>query len=940
MLVCLSAFGQAKPKAPGTDLVRSVSAEQPVFNTTTRHGDHILLARYSKPGASAIRLRIENMRLPEGAVLFAYSLDAAGAVRGVSGPHKVAGDVHTTTLPGDTAFIEVQWGNIVAGDLPFDRVGIVEATDSTTQSEVSGSVSEVRSGNFQGRDVTYEIRDGLAVFEQDIVLGTPESLASSTGKTVSRNAVAITGNSFRWPGGVVPYVISSALPLQSRVTEAVAHWNDMLDGAVKLVPRTNQSNYVLFVRGSGCSSYVGMVGIGAQQVWLADSCSTGSAIHEIGHAIGLWHEQARADRNSHIRVLWENVSSGAEMNFSQSISTGDDIGAYDHGSIMHYGTHTYTRNGRPTIETIPEGIPIGQRVRLSSGDIAGVRRLYGGTATTPSTVSVTFNTNPAGLQVRVDGAVYTTPKSFSWTPGSAHTIEAIDPAAEDGVRYNFARWSDNGGRSHTISASSALTSYTATYALNYQVAVSASPSSGGRVTVEPDSGSQFYAANASVDLTATPSPGFCFSGWSDLISGTPAITRLSVTRAYWPRANFTSGAVTLSPETSSIPADGGTGRISVSANSGCRWEAESSADWITITSGRTGTGPASLSYSVAANTTGASRTASILIDGQTHRVTQSSETAEAVRVTGFVLINADTNQPIAGFNPIANGATINLAALSTRNLNVRAVTNPETVGSVDFFLNGTVVRTESGDPPYALAADTNGNYLAWTPPLGVFTIGAQPYTSSGAKGTALTIQVRIVNNAVAEDPARYTLSVQNGSGSGSYTPGTTVTLSASAAPAGQVFDRWTGASVANVYSATTTLTMPASNASVTALFKAEPVTASSSVAQLVLINAVTNQPIGTLVDGMALRLSSLPTTKLNVQAITSTGVGSVRFTVTPGADRVESVAPYALAGDTSGNYWQWTPPTGVLTITATPYSGENASGTPGSSLTVRVAVLP
>lgn len=881
------------------------------------------------------------MRLPEGAVLFVYSLDAAGAVQGLSGPHQGAGDVHTGALPGDTALIEVQWGNVVAGDLPFDTIEVIEATDQPAEPETTGLVSEVRSGNYQGREVTYEIREGLAVFEQDIVLGTPESLADSTGKTVSRNAVAITGKSFRWPGGVIPYVISSTLPLQSRVKEAVAHWNNTLDGVVKLVPRTNQSNYVQFVRGSGCSSYVGMVGIGAQQVWLADSCSTGSVIHEIGHAIGLWHEQARADRNSHIRVLWDNIARGAEMNFSQSISTGDDIGAYDHGSIMHYGTHTYSRNGRPTIETIPEGIPIGQRVRLSSGDIAGVRRLYGGTAPSPTTVSVTFNTNPAGLQVRVDGSVYTTPRSFSWTAGSAHTIEAIDPAAENGVRYNFARWSDNGGRSHTINASSALTSYTATYGLTYQVAATASPSSGGKVTVEPATASQFYAANASVDLTATPSPGFCFSGWSDLISGTPAITRLSVTRPYWPRANFVSGAVTLSPEAASIPADGGTGRISVSASSGCRWEAESTADWITITSGRTASGPASLSYSVAANTTGRSRTATIVIDGQTHRVTQSSETAEAVRVTGFVLINADTNQPIAGFNPIANGARINLATLPTRNLNVRAVTNPEIVGSVDFFLNGNVVRTESGAPPYALAADTNGNYLAWTPPLGVFTIGAQPYASSGAKGTALTIQVSIVNNAVAQDPARYTLNVQNGSGSGSYVRGTVVALSASAAPAGQVFDRWTGASVADVYSPTTKLTMPASNASVTALFKAQPVTSSSSVARLVLMNAVTNQPIGTLVDGMTLRLSALPTTKLNVQAIMSpAAVGSVRFTVSPGADRVETVAPYAMAGDTNGNYWHWTPPVGLLTITATPYSGENASGTPGNSVTVRVIVLP
>jgi hypothetical protein len=59
----------------------------------------------------------------------------------------------------------------------------------------------------------------------------------------------------------------------------------------------------------------------------------------------------------------------------------------------------------------------------------------------------------------------------------------------------------------------------------------------------------------------------------------------------------------------------------------------------------------------------------------------------AQTVTGLTLINADTDQPIAGFNPIAANATLDLATLPTRRLNVRANTSPTTVGSVKFALD-------------------------------------------------------------------------------------------------------------------------------------------------------------------------------------------------------------------------------------------------------------
>ncbi len=104
-------------------------------------------------------------------------------------------------------------------------------------------------------------------------------------------------------------------------------------------------------------------------------------------------------------------------------------------------------------------------------------------------------------------------------------------------------------------------------------------------------------------------------------------------------------------------------------------------------------------------------------------------------VSSFTLVNADTD---ADIGTLANGATLNLATLPTRNLNVRANTSPATVGSVKFGYDGNAnYRTES-TAPYALEGDTAGNYNAWTPATGSHTLAATPYTESGGAGTVGT----------------------------------------------------------------------------------------------------------------------------------------------------------------------------------------------------------
>lgn len=211
--------------------------------------------------------------------------------------------------------------------------------------------------------------DGLAIYEGDIALGSTEDVRDKDDP--STRGVGITGLHFRWEKGVVPYVTEDALrPL---VTAAINHWQQKTP--FRFVQRTSQTDYLSFKRLNGCWSYVGKRG-GEQEISLGSGCGLGSAIHEIGHALGLWHEQSRSDRDKFIEVVWANISPQHRHNFDTHVLDGDDLGNYDYTSIMHYPATAFSTNGQPTIKVRQSGQPIGQRSGLSKGDIGAIRMMY------------------------------------------------------------------------------------------------------------------------------------------------------------------------------------------------------------------------------------------------------------------------------------------------------------------------------------------------------------------------------------------------------------------------------------------------------------------------------------------------------------------------------------------------------------------------------------
>ncbi|WP_281991550.1 M12 family metallopeptidase [Aquimarina aggregata] len=228
-----------------------------------------------------------------------------------------------------------------------------------------------------------------------------------TDNSDSTKSVGRTGG--RWPNNIVYYEIQSGMPNQARIRNAIGHWE--ANTALRFVKRTNQSAYVFFQKGGGCSSFVGRTGR-KQTINLADGCSTGSTIHEIGHAIGLYHEQSRKDRDRFIKVLFGNIQSGKEHNFQTYVQRGRDgtenTSTLDFGSIMMYSPKSFSNNGQPTITKVDGSSYSTQRNGLSSADITGINKMYPGNtnlaAGKPSFQSSTYNndTNRFGPSKTVD----------------------------------------------------------------------------------------------------------------------------------------------------------------------------------------------------------------------------------------------------------------------------------------------------------------------------------------------------------------------------------------------------------------------------------------------------------------------------------------------------------------------------------------------------------
>ncbi|XP_055937204.1 blastula protease 10-like [Argiope bruennichi] len=148
-----------------------------------------------------------------------------------------------------------------------------------------------------------------------------------------------------WSRATVYYTLHYSLnPLGRRmIREAMEHWENMT--CIRFVERTTQLWYVRF-RGdrNGCWSSMGrnLLPLIGQDLSIGNRCEKRYVVvHEVGHALGLNHEQSRLDRDRHVRVLWRNIALGGRPQFWRGLDNAHGVD-YDLTSIMHYHPQAFS----------------------------------------------------------------------------------------------------------------------------------------------------------------------------------------------------------------------------------------------------------------------------------------------------------------------------------------------------------------------------------------------------------------------------------------------------------------------------------------------------------------------------------------------------------------------------------------------------------------------
>ena len=291
-------------------------------------------------------------------------------------------------------------------DRPLGYVDHMAGSDVTALGYLTGP------GLFE-HPVTYAVVDGRAIHDGCIDMGPADAVAAEAAEVAQRRAlrttvafagasegesgldvheagVGLPGDStFLWTNGQVAYEIDGGVPNPGRVTDAIGHIE--ANTGIRFTRRTAANagslpDYIRVVSNGAAtfsSSAIGRRG-GMQDLLAADAHPWPVIAHEFLHALGVYHEQSRSDRDAFVEIKWDNIQDGpppaGEINALGNFQTKPgsvDYFDYDYGSVMHYHATAFAKDtSKPTIVPRQAGAVIGQRNGLSFGDRQTVAKIY------------------------------------------------------------------------------------------------------------------------------------------------------------------------------------------------------------------------------------------------------------------------------------------------------------------------------------------------------------------------------------------------------------------------------------------------------------------------------------------------------------------------------------------------------------------------------------